>query len=371
MSRFLLLLIFLAAVHPTFANTQPQSTSTALNCNLPAPVNVWITDATATSIAAAWTPVAGASSYLVKATNTNNGIAEYTGTTTGLAQNCTGLSSGADFVISVQAIDANGCISENAGIAKGSTDFIIVDDLIVQITPNSALQCNDEIFPTNDEGKEIALKYVRNGSESYEMFKISFGPNNAGEASILKVHHNNEDNYSGWQFGNGLSLPPTSGAAIEAQRVYVYKPGSPLSIGATLPPHELVIQIQNVTNTTQFGCKLCIISQPADNPYSLWHCEGDCSSTERSNSKQSAQTGRTLISPNPFEDQVQVHFSPVTEAPGQLRLMDANGREIYCKALLIGDTDANIYTQELPYGLYLIRLETADRVETHKVVKAE
>jgi hypothetical protein len=377
--RFLLCLLLLGAAAPSFSNTSPSTEAAIVSCNLPAPASVWITGTTTTSIAVAWTPVAGAASYLVKATNASSGITEYTGTVPGTSDNCIGLTSGTEFNITVQAVDASGCVSPNKGQAKGSTDFIIIDDFIAQITPNTALPCNVTVTPaSSDQGEPIAIRYVRQGQVAYEHFRVAYGPPPGGGQSLMKVIHPNEDNYSGWLFGNGLVAPPVGGNSVTTQRIYAYKPGTVITPGPGLPPPaDLVIQVQNVSSGSQFGCTLCIISQPAGNPYSLWRCTGNClpgagggGGGERDSELPQGDMA-TQVSPNPFDDKVQVRFAPIAgETGGQLRLLDANGREISNLPLSKDETTATFYTDGLPKGLYLIRLETADKVETHKVIKA-
>jgi len=79
-----------------------------------------------------------------------------------------------------------------------------------------------------------------------------------------------------------------------------------------------------------------------------------------------AQFGLLSLHPNPFNSALTVRFGLVQDSPGRLTIHDLSGREYLNITDLTGTTvwDA---ASAAP-GLYLVRLQQGDRVETRKVV---
>jgi hypothetical protein len=345
-----------------------------LNCNLPAPASVQITATTTTSLSVSWSSVPGAVGYLVKAKNLTTGNIDYSGSATPLFTICTGLASATTYLVSVQAIDDTGCTSENAGSAKGTTDFIIADDIVMQFTPNTPITIPLQI-PIEPGMINAGIRYEENkGVIKFEKFGLFYT-----STGVLRVHHNNEigsdGSYSGWQFGNGHQTPPINNF-VQAQKIYVYRLTNPVppSTFLTIAPDLVINVVPAGIQTMALSIDMVSSNSPS---YELWYCNQPCSSGsngeggDRDHNTPPSSASSTTIVPNPFDDKVLVHFAPIAdENGGQLRLLDTNGKEIYSLPLSRDETSSTLYTDGLPNGLYLIRLETADKVETHKVIKA-
>jgi hypothetical protein len=347
-----------------------------LNCNLPAPDNVQITATTTSSLSVSWSSVPGAVNYLIKAKNLTTGNIDYSGTATALSTICTGLASATTYSVSVQAIDNTGCTSENAGSARGTTDFIIADDIVMQFTPNTPITIPLQI-PVEPNVINVGIRYEEDkGVIMFEKFGLFYSA-----TGVLRVHHDNigsGGSYSGWQLGNGNQAPPIYGynPHVQAQKIYVYRLTSPVPPSAfpAIAPDLVINVVPAGIQTMALSIDMVSSNSPS---YELWYCNQPCSSGsngeggDRDHNTPPSSASSTTIVPNPFDDKVLVHFAPIAdENGGQLRLLDANGRAIYSLPLSKNETSSTLYTDGLPNGLYLIRLETADKVETHKVIKA-
>lgn len=73
--------------------------------------------------------------------------------------------------------------------------------------------------------------------------------------------------------------------------------------------------------------------------------------------------------PNPFSDKVAIELSENTVDQVRIRLFDATGKEHQFRKTTLGAYGAELDLRLLPAGLYLIRVESAGKAETLRIVK--
>lgn len=78
--------------------------------------------------------------------------------------------------------------------------------------------------------------------------------------------------------------------------------------------------------------------------------------------------------PNPFEDEVTLNFSVPQEEDFVVRVLDIVGNEVYTGAFCVNDEKNEVSflvgpKDELNSGVYLLRVELSDRVETLRLFK--
>ena len=79
-------------------------------------------------------------------------------------------------------------------------------------------------------------------------------------------------------------------------------------------------------------------------------------------------TSQLHIFPNPFTDQLNIHFSGVSISPRYLNLYDHLGQLIK-EQILVSETTVSIPTNDLPAGVYFLQHENGEEREVVKVVK--
>ena len=75
------------------------------------------------------------------------------------------------------------------------------------------------------------------------------------------------------------------------------------------------------------------------------------------------------IFPNPASEQVNIRFESVTDKEILLYLLDSQGRVIMTDKIETASIDKTINLQDLPAGIYYLRLTKGKLVNVYKVVK--
>ena len=110
-------------------------------------------------------------------------------------------------------------------------------------------------------------------------------------------------------------------------------------------------------------------------PFSCVDCDTPC---EAARSSKQLSTGiiderLTLqkISPNPFEDWVEVVYRTDEELPVFIEVIDTKGSVLHSRLLSasLGEQSLSLDLSDLPVGVYYCRLRIGDKVETMKLLK--
>lgn len=75
------------------------------------------------------------------------------------------------------------------------------------------------------------------------------------------------------------------------------------------------------------------------------------------------------IFPNPASDQVNIRFESATDKEILLYLLDSQGRVVMTDKIEAASIDKTIILQDLPAGIYYLRLTKGKLVNVYKVVK--
>jgi hypothetical protein len=75
------------------------------------------------------------------------------------------------------------------------------------------------------------------------------------------------------------------------------------------------------------------------------------------------------IFPNPASDQVNIRFESATDKEILLYLLDSQGRMVMTDKIEAASIDKTIILQDLPAGIYYLRLTKGKLVNVYKVVK--
>ena len=84
----------------------------------------------------------------------------------------------------------------------------------------------------------------------------------------------------------------------------------------------------------------------------------------------STATGQLQITPNPFTTSITIQRTSEQAILAQVRIFDLNGREILKQVFENETVTMDISTADLSTGMYVVRYETADSVQTIKLFKS-
>jgi Secretion system C-terminal sorting domain len=86
------------------------------------------------------------------------------------------------------------------------------------------------------------------------------------------------------------------------------------------------------------------------------------------NTNQESQVSAT---PNPFTNEINLYLPDMESEHTTIQLFDLTGKFYYSKLSGLSTNQVTIPTSELPTGIYILRTQTADRVQTIKMIKTE
>ncbi len=75
--------------------------------------------------------------------------------------------------------------------------------------------------------------------------------------------------------------------------------------------------------------------------------------------------------PNPFSNEINLYLPDMESEHTTIQLFDLTGKLYYSKLSGLSTNQVTIPTSELPTGIYILRTQTADRVQTIKMIKTE
>lgn len=360
---FLALIQMLCISTNSFAAPTPSSAPFELGCNLAAPTNMHASNIQTNSFTLTWDAVAGAAGYLVIVTNTATGGVVFNGTTTGTSIAITGMDPATEYSCSSAAMcDAN-TSSGNVTTILVKTDFVVIDDIVVQFPP---IPVPVKILGADvpiDNLECLAVRYAGH----YEYFRILRNTIN------LRVGHVNQEFGAngfpaGWYFG--AEDIPTNNNWIQTENVSVFNlskstqfvPSTPdftFTLGRALGTGDLRVHyIPTQYTIWQMECPLKPEKEKVKGSYT------------NTSTLKSAET--LTAAPVPFADQLQLNLSQtLTEAESEVQLMDANGRLVRRIFAGAGTSQLNLETSDLSPGMYWVRHRSADAVQTLKVIKTE
>jgi hypothetical protein len=376
----LLLCLSVEASTPNAPTTIVAAAPTSLICNLPAPANLALTGATSSSLDFAWSSVPLSDGYDFSLLKVSTGIEEFTGHTYNEFISIGGLDPNEQYEIRVSSVCASNGEQGGTSVAYGHTDFIVIDDLIVNF--------NNEYKPF---GSTIKLFDDVANSAPKLKFKIDNSPgiNSFSEKRTyfdvekditpiptdlflhhVRVQHENgtESNPAEWLFKSGELTPycPNRCSVVTRTIVEVWHKKSVQSA------HELVAEltINRDYNNPDRNYFTSLTWIPIDPNYEVL-IQGEAKGRNPDEDDIAYLYNEELVAiPNPFTDQLWLTASVAPEDQGTVSLLElVSGRVLYRADWQSGKQQHIIPTADLPSGAYVVRLETNKGVQTQKVVK--
>jgi hypothetical protein len=365
---FICLFLGLTSIQDVQANNSTLPTFVIESCNLPAANNLHVTATTTSSISFAWDAVPGAAAYFVEVGEVAISTSPvYSNIVTGTSLTVTGLNSGTLHGIRVHAVDPTGCISPNFAYKTESTQFVIIDDLVFErkTYPNTVTCTTLLTLPV-----QLALMN-QNSVGIFTFFEIQLID---GKISVLHVNPDiiNGPYKVGVHFGNLTDLPLIEQGPLPqpASNVYVYN----LTSNASKSSFPISNFMQTLEITRQSGGQINICSHNVGLPGGLpiVRAEGYIPPFSGSGSadRDAENTPLTpIISPNPFADDISIDLGGLAGKNAELRLFDANGRQVRTHQMGEEDQTATIQTEDLSPGMYVLRFQNDSTSKTYKLVK--
>ncbi len=75
------------------------------------------------------------------------------------------------------------------------------------------------------------------------------------------------------------------------------------------------------------------------------------------------------VAPNPFNGYINVHFDEAKRRNVQLDLIDLSGRTLQSSKIDWSTTDYKMQTNEIPAGIYLLKITSGTYTEVIRVLK--
>jgi hypothetical protein len=369
LKRISLLLIALFCLHICQAGMPinsfaPSAPDKVFNCNLPAPGNLEVTDATPTSLSFEWDPVAGTNGYHVLLTEVATGDPVYANDIPNEFITINGLLPNTEYQFTVYSVCQNGGWGGFSSI-NAVTDFVIIDDVTSNLEYPSyrTIQTHNLFLDTPNSQPSIGFRV--------------YGPDNRFTDFVtekdlgvmvddiynhhVRVKHENGtiEDKAEWLFeadsvSTGVPFCPSQ-CSLASVGVRV------LRFDKDKGRHEPVLRME--FSPRNHGNSILYVV-PAFNGYQV-------KVGEYIRSKGSANTNNQPLiqtSPNPFMDNLMVMLNTTEEA--QISLLDmVTGRTIY-QTKWTGGEQLNIPTHDMPAGAYLVRCESLSETKTIKVIKS-
>lgn len=348
-----------------FANTLVAEAPIPPNCNLPAPTDLSVTGITANSISIAWNPVAGANGYATEFVETATGNVAFALNVAGTNVTATPLQSGTKYRFTVRAICPNGTVSGKAGRGEAATQFIIVDDLVASFPINPEPINNCTTFPV---GNEVKLMAVGEGSEGGGEFKVTIGGDN--NDNLLVVHPNipNPNFERNWVFTNETNVTPFHSFTTAKEVRVFYGPGATQAeIVGNADNLKMTFKVERVgPSLSQIHfCPLYLAANYSIHAENLSGNKPGHNTTSTSAALQSTLS----LSPNPFNEVLNLQLDKGAGASANITLMDMQGRALLTQNIEAGTQNITIPTADLLPGIYMVRYETKTGINTYKVLK--
>jgi hypothetical protein len=75
------------------------------------------------------------------------------------------------------------------------------------------------------------------------------------------------------------------------------------------------------------------------------------------------------ISPNPFNQQLQISLNSEYPENTQIKIFDINGGAMYSQFLSEDEIEIKVYTNDWPHGIYSVQIVSPQKVFTWQIVK--
>ncbi|MCC6461428.1 MAG: T9SS type A sorting domain-containing protein [Saprospiraceae bacterium] len=335
-------------------------------CDLAAPANLWVTGMGSTSVAIAWTPVAGAAGYMTRLTSQNSTASAaplyVTGTTAVLQVPMPGL-----YTISVVAI-APGCPPSINARQIGPLYLPIITELIaVGRSVGSCLDAGPDLIPCgqipNSPG-EYWFSIKQNG-HPIGRFMIELSPGTAGTS----IRTGEDPNFAqvktiGEKNGNWTCVPPALNVAQPTKIRFADACSDGLIyFDLTFPETSTIDHIDFCFESPLEGITinklLCSKSVP-DGP-----------GQRASEPDDAGQQALQIRLNNPFSELLQI-YQTGAEADQTIRfqLLNMAGHRLLDHTTATA-SEYLLPTTDLPAGFYLLRVESGTQAKTFKVVKGQ
>ncbi|MCB0638072.1 MAG: fibronectin type III domain-containing protein [Lewinella sp.] len=314
-------------------------------CAAPAPAALTIVEEGNDYISIAWTPVAGASSYLVTTTLFPSGELVNT-TVTGATEFIeSDLEPGETYEFSVQASYCWGGPFGNPIFAKGRTT-IIIHDIVLE------LNCTNPTYNSNhDPGTPLEVGLQNPG----DALKVGITVLNTGSHIDLQLRRNGSDQLV-------VALYP------EQEGFGLYGPNAQGHVeGAYSNKRDLdrVFTLQSVLRKLQNNSLFAVFIWDTEVQVSYQRCSvpnaagsglrGAAGVPPRASAEgmvHRASMSSVSLYPNPVRGLLNLHCS----APGgQLEIVDINGRLWASRVLEVSDQSITLPAGEWPPGFYFLR----------------
>jgi hypothetical protein len=364
---FTLLIILSGSVIPqSLRATETPLMTIEDNCNLPAPTGLSITDITPASANAQWNPVAGATGYQVLAKNTATQQVYFNNTTASTSMAITSLPSNTSITVVVSPICPNG----STGSATEST---FNTEILIEVIAGSFQGCNSSnswtpVAPGSELSLTPFVMYEFKVNRILENTQINnFALHASDQGKEQKVHI-----YPSRFYPNGVTRSETAVTLNDNQIQQI--------------SHKVkAYQFENNPNVSLFMDGLNAMS------YVIYYRELPCNfepntggmggspgvggglgSANRNNDNmdQAVISDTNIVAaPNPFQNTISF-ISHANEGMVNIQLFRIDGTLVKeTQTELMTDAPAMIFTEDLPDGMYIAKIQSKTSVKTIKVQK--
>lgn len=334
------------------------------NCSLPAPTGLVALTTAQNLVGLTWSPVPGAVDYQIKTIEVASGNVVNTSYTTN-TYFVTNPGSPQCYNFEVRAGCGLSQYSPNFASAQVCIEWVI--DLIVDRYHCPNVEPGDSNIPVNGSldisfspNTIYDLRIYRNGNggsingES----KIRFGEVINDSHIMFQQVNSKQQNYL--PYGTLSYLQPPFGACINSinsvKIIHVANCGGSISteyVGLELPQTG-TLRVSDLDPINDYTVNLVTV----------------CSTGQRSDLSTDTEA-QVSANPNPFTNEINLYLPDMESENTTVQLFDLTGKLYYSKLSGLSTNQVTIPTSELPTGIYILRTQTADRVQTIKMIKTE
>lgn len=357
-------------------------------CNLPAPENLTLTGATTTSLDFAWSPVSGTDGYDILMLKVATGDPVYSDHIFTESITVPGLEPGELYEIRVSSVCPNTGELGGTASALGRTDYVIIDDVIVNNSNSQYVPFSNVPLFDNDHDVQPNFKFAaKSPYDEYTPFEIAkhivYSHVDVFSHHAAVQHENGEEKeWSDWVFGDIDSIPfcPTPCSAHTGSLVEIWhkdKETEKYNMVLTLYIDRATVNgIPNGSfltwSTVAPGYEIQIEFDETHGGGGGKGGGGTGEETEMGANRSATKISRSNVLeayPIPFNDQLVLTTPMSEEEQGVVSLIEmVSGRVVY-QSKWTGSKQHIVPGSSLPTGSYIVRLETASGVQTTKVIK--
>lgn len=326
-------------------------TTEVSDCELPAPVNINTLSASSNTLTIGWTAVAGAVSY--HAHVETNSTVIFDGIVPTNQLDLTNLSPSSVYLFSIKSVCSDGKISKEEGSYEGKTQGVIIEDFVMSVHgPTTPFVCQTvDLMEFDDQSAPFVARYKDSSIEK------AFGIHYSEVHKCFALKYEAEKT---WMFADVNRVTPQYPDVVPTDFVRVFHEGDN---GNTETP---VMEV-HITEVNNQKFNICInILQP------LYSIRRVAPETKVHGREQEAEKAfASTVSPNPCKDDFTLWLPEPSQSASTLRLFNINGNEVYSETMEPFTQSKNINIQQLIPGMYIARLESADGIQTFKLIKGQ